>query len=111
VGIVRAAGATEVHLRISCPPNAYPCYYGVDFPTRGELMAARHSRREIEAELNVDSLRYLSVEGMLDATSLPDDHFCAACFSGKYPLPTSDHMENKLRLEGQVVLLEEMAGG
>lgn len=110
VAAVREGGAAEVHLRISCPPNAFPCFYGVDFPTKKELIAATHTREEIEQALNVNSLRYLSIEGMLGATSLPDDHFCSACFSGQYPLPIDDQMDNKHRLGAQGMLLEEMAG-
>jgi amidophosphoribosyltransferase len=110
VSAVREAGAAEVHLRISCPPNKFPCYYGVDFPTRDELIAATHTREEIERALQVESLRYISIEGMLSAARIPSDQFCAACFSGTYPLPTNDRMENKYRLGAQQALLEELAG-
>ncbi|MFW5856551.1 MAG: amidophosphoribosyltransferase [Planctomycetota bacterium] len=113
VRAVRDGGASEVHLRISCPPNAYPCYYGVDFPTRGELIAANSSREEIERALQVESLRYISIEGLLDATSGPSGNYCTACFSGKYPLPASEELGNKMRMEaeGEGLVLEETAGG
>jgi amidophosphoribosyltransferase len=91
VKAVRDAGAKEVHIRISSPPIKNPCYYGMDFPTREELIANERSVEEIETFLGVDSLRYLSLEGMLDA--MPKDHgqqYCTACFSGNYPVKIDD---------------------
>jgi len=82
---LRAAGAREVHVRISCPPVVCPCYYGVDFATREELIAHGRSVEQIREYLNADSLGYLSQEGLLTPQSRPDD-FCHACFSGTYPL-------------------------
>lgn len=96
VKALREAGAKEIHLRISCPPNVFPCYYGIDFPTREELLAANHTIPEMERLLGVDTLRYVSQEGMLKAVSIPGDHFCAACFTGKYPVKVVDEMSNKL---------------
>jgi amidophosphoribosyltransferase len=110
VQAVRNAGAAEVHLRIPCPPHRFPCYYGVDFSTRGELIASTHSLEEIESVLNADSVRYISIKGLLDATSIDQDHFCTACFSGEYPLESSDAMEDKYRLEERGgAYTEEMA--
>ena len=86
VRLLREAGAAEVHLRISSPPVRWPCYYGVDIPTRGELIASQKSVEEIEAYLEVDSLGYLSREGMLEAAGEVAP-MCSACFSGEYPVP------------------------
>jgi amidophosphoribosyltransferase len=91
VSAVRAAGAKEVHIRISSPPIKHPCYYGMDFPTREELIANGRSVDEIKEYLGVDSLRYLSLEGMVDA--MPKDrgqNYCTACFSGHYPVKIDD---------------------
>ena len=85
VRMVRAAGAREVHLRLGSPPITGPCHYGIDTPTREELIAATHSFDEIRDYLGVDSLGYLSLEGMLAAAGSPDRGFCHACFSGDYP--------------------------
>jgi amidophosphoribosyltransferase len=85
VAMVRAAGAREVHMRVSSPPITGPCYYGIDTPNREELIAANMTVDEIAKVIGVDSLGYLSLEGML--ASVPDgpDGFCHACFSGEYP--------------------------
>jgi len=82
---LREAGAKEIHMRVSCPPIKNPCYYGIDFPTKKELIAASHSVHKIAQMIGVDSLGYLSIPGMLKAMLLPEDHFCTACFSGMYP--------------------------
>jgi amidophosphoribosyltransferase len=84
VHMLRQAGAREVHFRLASHPITGPCYYGIDTPTRAELIAANHSIEEIQAHLGVDSLGYLSLEGMLAAAG-PDDRYCHACFSGEYP--------------------------
>jgi amidophosphoribosyltransferase len=81
---LRQAGAREIHMRVSCPPICFPCFYGIDFPTRGELIAATHSIEEIRGFLEVESLGYLSLDGLLEAVRAPED-FCHACFSGRYP--------------------------
>ncbi|MFQ6007856.1 MAG: amidophosphoribosyltransferase [Candidatus Zixiibacteriota bacterium] len=86
VKLIRNAGAKEVHFRVSSPPITSPCFFGIDMPTRGELIASHMSVDEIEKYLDVDSLRYLSLEGMLSMPSLPDTTFCSSCFSGKYPI-------------------------
>jgi len=82
---IREAGATEVHMRISCPPTKHPCFYGIDFPTEEELIAATHSLEEIRKFLNADSLGYISMEGLLKAVQGDKSHYCTACWSGKYP--------------------------
>jgi amidophosphoribosyltransferase len=87
VNTLKEAGATEVHVRVSCPPHMHPCVYGIDFPDRSKLMAANHSVEEIRKYLNADSLHYLSQEGMVAATSLPRESFCMACYDGRYPVP------------------------
>ena len=96
VALVRAAGAREVHMRVSSPPVTGPCYYGIDTPSREELIAARLTPDEIARDLGVDSLGYLSLEGMLAAVPGGPHGFCHACFSGDYPTaPPTD--PDKLR--------------
>ncbi len=93
VQMIRAAGAREVHFRLCSPPITGPCHYGIDTPTRAELIGANHSIEEIRAYLGVDSLGYLSLEGMLDAAGQPagaPTRFCHACFSGDYPTPVHE---------------------
>jgi amidophosphoribosyltransferase len=86
VRIVREAGAREVHMRISCPPTVSPCFYGVDTPTRKELIAATHTVEEIREFLAADSLGYLSIEGMRRAVGdSKEGHFCMACYTNNYP--------------------------
>jgi len=87
VNNLKEAGAREVHVLVSCPPHMNPCVYGIDFPDRTKLMAANYSLTEIRDYLNADSLGYLSPEGMVKATGLPQDGFCMACFNGDYPVP------------------------
>jgi len=88
VRALRELGVRRVHLRVSGPPHRHPCHYGIDFSTKGELIAARMSIKEMEAYLGLDSLYYLSLEGLLAATGIPDpeQHFCKACFDGCYPV-------------------------
>jgi amidophosphoribosyltransferase len=87
VKMIRAAGATEVHLRISSPPTAWPCYYGIDTPTRQELIAATHSVEEIAKYVTADSLGYLALDGIYQALGRERSGFCDACFSGDYLIP------------------------
>jgi amidophosphoribosyltransferase len=84
IKMIREAGAKEVHMRISSPPTAYPCFYGIDTPTRAELIASSHTVEEINKYITTDSLGYLSLEGMIKACGGKD--FCTACFSGDYPV-------------------------
>ena len=91
VTMLRSAGAREVHLRISAPPTTHPCFYGIDTPTREELIASAHSTEEIRAYIGCDSLGYLSHDGMLAAADASpgseQGRFCSACFTGVYPVP------------------------
>lgn len=88
VKMLRASGAKEVHLRISSPPTAWPCFYGIDTPSRQELIAASHTVEEIAKYVTADSLGYLSLKGLHAAAGDPEGRsFCSACFSGKYPTP------------------------
>ncbi len=87
INALREAGATEVHMRISCPPHRHACYFGIDFPEENKLIANRHTIEEIEKILNLDSIGYLSVEGMLSCVSAhPPENYCTACFTGDYPV-------------------------
>ena len=97
VALVRAAGAREVHMRVSSPPITGPCYYGIDTPDKAQLIAANNSVAEIARKIGVDSLGYLSLDGMLQSVPNGPDGFCHACFSGQYPTkpPT---VPEKLRL-------------
>jgi len=94
---LRAVGVKEVHMLISCPPTRNPCYYGIDFPSNTELIAAQKTVEEIRDYLDLDTLYYLSLEGMVKATGVSSDSFCKACFDGKYPVPP-DPAFNKLSL-------------
>lgn len=97
VKTLRQAGAKEVHLRISCPPHKHPCAYGIDFPTREELIANRYTTEELKKYLDCDSIGYLSLEGMLKGVSFPKENYCTACWSGKYPIPFENY--NKYHAE------------
>ena len=99
VKMVRDAGAREVHLRISSPPTQWPCYYGIDTPTRRELIAASHTVDEIARYVTADSLGYLSLEGMLSAVGDGESH-CHACFSGQYAIPFTPTAKRQMRLVG-----------
>jgi amidophosphoribosyltransferase len=85
LGMLREAGAKEVHMRISSPPIRNPCFFGIDFPTESELVASGRSVEEIRDFIGVDSLGYLSSEGLLGATAGPPENYCTACFTGNYP--------------------------
>ncbi len=86
VTMLREAGAKEVHLRLSSPPITSPCFYGIDMPTKKELIASSKSVESIRRFLKADSVGYLSLQGMLELPALPPDEFCTACFTGKYPI-------------------------
>jgi amidophosphoribosyltransferase len=86
VEVLKEAGAREVHMRISSPPIRWPCFYGIDMPNQDELIAARKEVGEIRAHINSDSLAYLSLEKTIEATGVPEDSFCTACFSSRYPV-------------------------
>ncbi len=106
---LREAGATEIHMRVSCPPIRHPCYYGIDFPTKEELLANNRDLDEIKEFLDVDSVGYLSLEGMLSCAALPADHYCTACWSGKYRIPI-DIALNKFTMEHyQMTMFEDFS--
>jgi len=90
---LREAGAKEVHLRISCPPHKFPCYYGIDFPDPKNLLANQLTLSEIRDYLEVDSIGYLDVDGMVRATGLPANQFCLACFNSDYPVPFDPNLD------------------
>jgi len=98
VRMVRNAGAREVHLRVSSPPITGPCYYGIDTPEKEQLIAASHSVKEIEQFLGADSLGYLSLPSLMDSVQNGKDEFCAACFSGNYPVPLPDESLGQRKL-------------
>lgn len=98
IGALRKAGACEIHLRVASPPIRYPCYFGIDFPTPSELIANTRTVEEIRDYLGVDSLHYLSLEGMLSCVKHPGRNYCTACFSGQYPMPV-DYPVSKFALE------------
>ena len=86
VRMLREAGAIEIHVRISSPPVKWPCYYGIDFASRAELIAAGLEVEEIRRSIGADSLGYVSMAGMIEATTIAAEKLCTACFSGQYPI-------------------------
>jgi amidophosphoribosyltransferase len=102
VTMLREAGAAEVHVRISSPPVAWPCFYGIDFATRAELIAGSLSAEEIRVSIGADSLGYTSLEGLIAATTLPKERLCRACFDGDYPLGVPPAEQGKYLLEDAV---------
>lgn len=101
--MIRKSGAREIHIRISSPPIRFPCYYGMDFPTREELIANNMSVEEIQRFLEVDSLAYLSLEGLMQSVPPEVGGYCTACFSGDYPIMPEQKIE-KLQLENGIVI-------
>ncbi len=100
VRMLREAGALEIHVRISSPPVEWPCFYGIDFATRAELIASDLEIDEIRRSIGADSLAYVSEAGLIEATRVPESKLCTACFSGKYPIAIpADMSEGKMRLE------------
>jgi amidophosphoribosyltransferase len=87
VKMIKAAGASEVHVRISCPPTVSPCFYGIDTPRRADLIAATHTVDEVRKYIEADSLQYLSLEGLLSAVHSHGDRYCTSCYTGNYPVP------------------------
>ncbi|HMC83708.1 MAG TPA: amidophosphoribosyltransferase, partial [Candidatus Polarisedimenticolia bacterium] len=102
VSMVRAAGAREVHLRISCPPTTGPCHYGIDTPRRSELIASDHSVEEIRKYIQADSLGYLSREGMYRAVGDMKAEFCDACYTGNYPVAAPREGKAAVRAAGRI---------
>ena len=93
---IKEAGAKEITMLVSCPPTRFPCYYGIDFPSKNELIAAKKSVEEIREYLGLDGLSYLSIESMLAAADNDENHFCLACFNGDYPLPVKGCMSKQI---------------
>jgi amidophosphoribosyltransferase len=107
VRMVRASGASEVHVRISCPPTISPCFYGVDTPQRSELIAATHTLDEIRAYLDADSVAYLSLEGMMSAVGMDSNGYCSSCYTGHYPVAfprdEKSYLQLALKLDKEAV--------
>src|SRR5215467_13915806 len=106
VKMVRAAGAAEVHMRISCPPTISPCFYGVDTPTKKELIASSHTVEEIGKYIEADSLGYLSLQGLIRAVGGKGNEFCTACYTGQYPIDFADMMLDAKAEDRQLDLWE-----
>ncbi len=104
---LRQAGAKEIHMRVSCPPIRFPCFYGIDFPTTEELLANNRNLEQIKEFLEVDSIGYQSLESLLSCAALPKDHYCTACWTGKYAIPI-DIAFNKFSMEhNQMYMFDE----
>jgi amidophosphoribosyltransferase len=106
VKMVRAAGAAEVHMRISCPPTISPCFYGIDTPTKKELIASSHTVEEIAKYIEADSVEYLSLPGLMRAVNSKGNEFCTACYTGQYPLDFADMMPDAKAGDRQLDLWE-----
>ena len=107
VKMMKAAGAKEVHLRISCPPTVSPCFYGIDTPRRSELIAATHTLEEIRKYIDADSVGYLSLEGLLSSVGSRRTSYCTSCYTGQYPVafPRNEaaYLQLALKLDGDPV--------
>ena len=100
VRMLREAGAREIHVRISSPPVKWPCYYGIDFATKAELIANGLDVEEIRRSIGADSLGYVSLDGLISATEVASERLCSACFTGEYPIRIPEDLsEGKMRLE------------
>src|SRR6266567_3955055 len=106
VGMLREAGAREVHVRITSPPVRWPCFYGIDMPTRAELIASDLLTDEVSAYIGADSLAYLSLEALTSTAQAGGRGLCTACFTGGYPIPVDTHAQGKALLEGALPLAE-----
>lgn len=96
---LRQAGANQIHMRVSCPPHKHPCFYGIDFPDKKKLIACKKDIKKIRKFINLDSLSYLSLNGLYKAVGMPKEDFCVACFTGNYPVALMDECAHKHRLE------------
>lgn len=105
---LRQAGAKEIHMRISCPPIRFPCYYGIDFPTVEELLANNRDLDQIRDFLEVDSVGYTSLEGLLKCAVLPEDHYCTACWSGQYKIPIEIAVNKSAMEHYQLKMFDEI---
>jgi amidophosphoribosyltransferase len=107
VKMVRAAGAKQVHVRISCPPTISPCFYGVDTPSRADLIAATHTLDEIRTYLEADSVAYLSLEGLMSAVDKDRGSYCSSCYTGRYPVEfprdEASYLQLALKLDKEAV--------
>ena len=106
VKMVRAAGAKEVHMRITCPPTISPCFYGIDTPTKKELIASSHTVEEIGKYIEADSLAYLSLSGLTRAVGGKGGEFCTACYTGQYPIAFVDALPDAKAEDRQLDLWE-----
>ena len=102
IATLKEAGAREVHMRVSSPPHIFPCHYGIDFPTRRELIASNKSTEEVRKYLGLDSLRYITIEGLKKSITPPGENYCFACFNGNYPVLPQEG--GKLILEGRQII-------
>jgi amidophosphoribosyltransferase len=100
VAMLREAGAAQVHVRVASPPVIWPCFYGIDFATRAELIAGHLSPAEICASIGADSLGYVSLAGLTESSGLPASRLCRACFDGQYPIPVAEDDRGKHLLDG-----------
>src|SRR6201999_1802982 len=106
VAMLREAGAAEVHVRISSPPVSWPCFFGIDFATRAELIAGHESVEEIRESIGADSLGFISMDGLVAATTIPAGQLCRACFDGQYPIPVEEVERGKYARENKLALQE-----
>ena len=108
VRMVRAAGAKEVHVRISCPPTISPCFYGVDTPRKADLIAATHTLEEIREFLEADTIAYLSLEGLLNSVDTERTSYCSSCYTGHYPVEfprdEATYLQLALKLDTEAVV-------
>jgi amidophosphoribosyltransferase len=102
VAMLREAGAAQVHVRISSPPVQWPCFYGIDFATRAELIAGDLGTDGIRKSIGADSLGFISLESLTEAITVPARSLCRACFDGDYPVPVAEAERGKHVLEGAV---------
>jgi amidophosphoribosyltransferase len=105
---LREAGAKEIHMRVSCPPIRFPCFYGIDFPTKEELLANGRDLQQIAKFLEVDSVGYMSLEGLLACATLPADHYCTACWSGQYSIPVDATVRKSALERYQMQMFDEV---
>jgi amidophosphoribosyltransferase len=101
VNILREFGAKKVYMGVSCPPIKFPCFYGIDFPQKKELIASNHSISQIQEFIGLDALQYLSLEGMLNSMLLSKDTFCTACFNGEYPVKHKKRLSKSILETGR----------
>jgi amidophosphoribosyltransferase len=107
--MLREAGALEVHVRIASPPVRWPCFYGIDFATRAELVAGSLDTEGVRRSIGSDSLGYVSLEGLIAATEQPRTRLCSACFDGEYPIPLPDEARLGKHLLEKLTVPVEMA--